>query len=181
MPTLTTYDELRTWGQREVAKKAFTEARFAARTAKTTFLAHSSKDDDLVPGAILILENHGTNVYADHKDPTITGNNLLEIAAHLRKVIGECGKFVMLATPRSKESKWIPWELGLGDGIRQHPNIALFPSAESATETQWSQQEYLGLYSRIVWGRIKGEEKERWLVWDHHSNVASRLTDWLSR
>src|SRR6266478_9842955 len=162
MPTLTTYDELRTWGQREVAKKAFTEARFAARTAKTTFLAHSSKDDDLVPGAILILENHGTNVYADHKDPTITGSSLVEIAAHLRKVIGECGKFVMLATPRSKESKWIPWELGLGDGIRQHPSIALFPSAESATETEWSQQEYSPLYSRIVWGRIRGAENERW-------------------
>jgi len=181
MPILATYAELRTWGQQEVAKKAFTEARTASRTATTTFLAHSSRDDDLVPGTILILENHGAKVYADHKDPSIVGSDLLEIADHLRRVIRECGKFVMLATPRSKESKWIPWELGLGDGIRRHPNIALFPSAESATETEWSQQEYLGLYSRIVWGRIEGEEKERWLVWDHHRNVASGLRNWLAR
>ncbi|MGH7982221.1 MAG: hypothetical protein ACREFF_03630 [Candidatus Udaeobacter sp.] len=179
MPILATYGELRGWGQQELAKKAFTEARTAIRTGKTTFLAHSSKDDDLVPGTILILENHGAKVYADHKDPSISGSDLLEIADHLRKVIRECGKFVMLATPRSKDSKWIPWELGLGDGIRRHPNIALFPSADTATEMQWSEQEYLGLYKRIVWGRIQGQEKERWLVWDRHLNVAEPLARWL--
>src|SRR5437660_3724963 len=112
MPILPTYSELRAWGQQELAQKAFTEARTAARTGRTTFLAHSSKDDDLVAGAILILENHGARVYADHKDPSIAGSGLVEIAEHLRSVIRECGKFVMLATPRSKDSKWIPWELG---------------------------------------------------------------------
>lgn len=181
MPVLATYSELRGWGQRESVQRSFSEARTAPRTGKTTFFAHSSKDDDLVAGAIMILENHGAKVYADHKDPSISKTPLLEIAAHLRTVIRECGKFVMLATPRSKDSKWIPWELGLGDGIRQHPNVALFPSAESAIETEWSQQEYLGLYSRIVWGRIEGEEKQKWLVWDHHRNEASGLQNWLSR
>jgi hypothetical protein len=180
MPVLATYDELRGWGQQENVQKSFSEARTATRTAKTTFLAHSSKDDDLVAGAILILENHGAKVYVDHKDPSISTSSLPEIGAHLRQVIRECGKFVMLATPRSKESKWIPWELGLGDGIRQHPNVALFPATESALETEWSQQEYLGLYSRIVWGQIKGEEKQKWLVWDHHSNTASGLRNWLT-
>jgi hypothetical protein len=180
MPVVATYSELRGWGQQEQARKAFTEARAATRTGRTTFLAHSSNDDDLVPGAILILQNHGARVYADHKDPSISTSSLLEIAAHLRKVIRECGKFIMLATPRSKESKWIPWELGLGDGIRQHPNVALFPSAESALETEWSRQEYLGLYKRIVWGQIKGEEKTKWLVLDHHSNTAEGLQNWLA-
>lgn len=180
MPDLTTYAELRGWGQEDRAKKAFAEARSFSHTGKTTFLAHSSRDDDLVPGVIFILENHGAKVYADHKDPSIATEGLLQIADHLRTVVGECRKFVMLATPRSKDSKWIPWELGLGDGLRKPENIALFPSAEYAHETTWSKQEYLGLYNRIVWGELKGEEKPLWFVWDHHRNTGTRLRQWLA-
>lgn len=35
------------------------------------FLSHSSKDDDLLTGAIHILENHGASVYIDKKDPEL--------------------------------------------------------------------------------------------------------------
>lgn len=180
MPNLATYAQLRGWGQEERAKKALVEAYSFSRTGKTTFLAHSSRDDDLVAGVILILENHGARVYADHKDPSIATGGLLRIADHLRTVIGECRKFVMLATPRSKDSKWIPWELGLADGLRTNDSIALFPSAENSDETTWSQQEYLGLYNRIVWGKLQGAAKPVWFVWDH-KNTGTRLEQWLDR
>src|SRR3546814_16258851 len=35
----------------------------------TTFLSHSSKDDDLVVGAIRVLEGHVARVYVDEIDP----------------------------------------------------------------------------------------------------------------
>ena len=182
MPIFSTYNELRSWGQQENAQAMLKEAHASStKSHHTVFLSHSSKDDDLVPGAILILKNHGATVYADHDDPSLAGADCAAIADNLRTVIHTCKKFVMLATPRSKDSKWIPWELGLGDEARKPSNVALFPSAETAVEMQWAEQEYLGLYQRIVWGRIEGEDKERWLVWDHRHNVAQPLGEWLNR
>jgi hypothetical protein len=135
---------------------------------------------------VLILENHGARVYADHDDPSLPGKDCVAIADHLREVIRECRKFVMLASPRSKDRKWIPWELGLGDGIRKPQNVALFPSAENATETEWLNQEYLALYPKITWGFINGQEIDgkprwRWLVWNQRNNTGEPLEDWLQR
>jgi hypothetical protein len=92
-----------------------------------------------------------------------------------------CRKFVLLVTPNSKDSKWIPWELGLGDGANRDANVALFPSAEKSYEQQWSEQEYLGLYQRIVWGKL-GEHKDNcWFVLNHRKNTGIRLKEWLQR
>lgn len=33
--------------------------------------SHATAGDDLVPGVLLILENHGGRVYADHRDPSL--------------------------------------------------------------------------------------------------------------
>jgi hypothetical protein len=178
LPMFATYDELKEFGRENRAQvlleKAFT------RAGKTVFLSHATADDDLVPGVLLILENHGGKVYADHHDPSLPGSDCIAIANHLRTVIRECGKLVLLASPRSKDSKWIPWELGLGDGTRYERNIALFPSAEYSTDMTWSEQEYLGLYRRIVWGPLEGEPKACWFVWDYHKNTGELLRQWLS-
>src|SRR3712207_2606711 len=109
-----TYSELRSFGHDQRA------VEFAAKShqlsGKTVFLSHSSQDEDLVSGAVLILENHGGSVYVDDGDPDLAGAALVDIANRLRSVIAKTRRFVMLATPRSKDSKWIPWELGLGEG-----------------------------------------------------------------
>jgi hypothetical protein len=116
----------------------------------------------------------------DHKDPSVAGADCVAIAEHLRKVMRECARLVMLASPKSKDSKWIPWELGLGDGLERQSHVALFPSAESSSDMTWSEREYLSLYQRIVWGRLKGRSEDCWLVWDHIKNVGKPLGDWLS-
>ena len=86
----------------------------------------------------------------------------------------------MLATPRSKESHWIPWELGLGDGIHGSLEVALFPSAETWAEQEWSEREYLGLYRRIVYGDHASYPGEKiWMVIDHRTKEAVPLGDWL--
>lgn len=179
MPSFATYANLREWGETPAAKAMLKVA--SHRPGKTTFLSHSTDEDDLVPGAVHILENHGGKVYVDHRDPTLPETDCLAIAEHLRTVIAGCRKFVMLATPRSKDSKWIPWELGLGDGLRNNTNVALFPLAESAADQQWAEREYLGLYQRIVWGRLEGSDDPLWLVWNYRTNTAESLTKWLAR
>ena len=181
MPQIATYAQLKTWGEKEGVREAIaTFSKSDELQTKTVFLSHSTQDDELVAGVVVILKNHGGNVYVDHADPTLPDSDCLAIAENLRTAIKGCRRFVALASPRSKDSKWIPWELGLGDGIHDPASVAVFPSAESSTDTKWSEREYLGLYRRIVWGELQGEEKPLWLVWDFRKNTAEKLTSWLS-
>jgi hypothetical protein len=177
MRAFATYSDLVKFGREAGAARLLSEA--STKEGKTVFLSHSSADNDLVPGVISILENHGGRVYVDKKDPALQEMEMVDIANRLRSAVRVCRKFVLLVTPRSKGSKWIPWELGLGDGVNRDVNVALFPSAETILEQQWSEQEYLGLYQRIIWGDFKGEDKCCWMVLDHRNNTGTRLADWL--
>lgn len=147
----------------------------------TTFLSHSSKDSDLVVGAIRVLESQGASIYVDEIDPEMPPYTNEESAALLKRRIQQTGRFVLLASKNSKESKWVPWELGVADGDKGLDRIALFPASDSSYDTSWASWEYLGLYKRIVWGNIDGHEKPLWMVLDEKKNTALPLVDWLKR
>jgi hypothetical protein len=172
-----TYENLRQIGAQADSASLIKEA--STIEGKNVFLSHTSADIDLLPGVIKILEGHGGRVYVDRADPILPALDIFEIANRVRDAVRRCPKLVVLVTPRSKNSKWIPWELGLGDGANRAKNIALFPSAETALEQEWSKQEYLGLYQRLFWGDFKGEEKKCWMVLDHRDNTGVKLSTWL--
>ena len=50
------------------ARTTLRKSAEARSPAGATFLSHSSKDDDLVVGAIRVLEGHGATVYVDEID-----------------------------------------------------------------------------------------------------------------
>lgn len=176
MRRFATYSELVEHGRTKVAKSLLKEA--SDLSGKSVFLSHSSADDELVPGVIQLLKDHGASVYADVIDPKLPGYDIDTIASRLREAARGCQRFVLLVSPRTSKSKWIPWELGLGDGKNGFRNVALFPVAEYELDQQWSEQEYLGLYRRIIWGNIKDHEPE-WIVLNHKENKATRLEKWL--
>ena len=184
MPVIATYAQLRDWGKeanaQRLLKEAAVQASAADRLQRTVFLSHSTKDDDLVAGVVQVLEIHGGRAYVDHFDPSIAGSDCLAIAERLRLAIKGCRKFVLLASPRSKDSTWIPWELGLGDGLQTANNVALFPSAETMLDMEWANREYLGLYRRVVWGPHANYDKNVWMVWNHRDNTAQELRAWLT-
>jgi TIR domain len=146
-----------------------------------TFLSHSSKDEELVVGAIKVLEGHGGTVYIDKKDPDLPPYTNEETAAILKKRIDQTKKFVLLATKNSKESNWVPWELGIADSKKGLDRIALFPAVDTEHDNSWTSWEYMGLYRRIVWGDLQGHEKKLWMVLDEKKNTATTLTEWLRR
>ncbi|MFC7377731.1 toll/interleukin-1 receptor domain-containing protein [Brevundimonas sp. GCM10030266] len=146
----------------------------------STFLSHSSKDKDLVLGATILLENHGAKVYLDEIDPAMPPYTNDETARLLKSRIRQTHRFVLLVSPNSKESRWVPWELGVADGYKSLGTIALLPSADDPYDRAWAEWEYLGLYHRIVWGEINGEPKPLWMVLDHRANTATPLRRWLS-
>lgn len=181
MVSFITKTELRAFA----SEKSFqdrTAVRKRAETASvsiSSFLSHSSKDDDLLVGAILVLEGHGSSVYIDEKDPEMPPYTSEETAALLKSRIRQCKKFVMLASDNSKNSKWVPWELGIADGAKGLNSVALFPASNHSWEQSWAEWEYLGLYQKIVWGRLTGEENSLWLVWNSKANTAVPLSKWL--
>lgn len=146
-----------------------------------TFLSHSSKDDSVMPAVVLILEEHGASVYLDKKDESLQTKPPRDIAKTLRERIVLARKFIVFASDNIKDSKWVPWELGLADGYKAPSNVALFPAPEKANEAKWTEQEYLGIYDRIVWGRIGNATKDEWIVWNQTQNSAVTLTNWLNR
>jgi hypothetical protein len=148
--------------------------------AGATFLSHSSKDEELVVGAIRVLENHGGRVYVDEIDPEMPPYTSEETAALLKTRIRDTSRFVLLASKNSKESKWVPWELGIADGVKTLSQIALFPAADSSFENAWASWEYLGLYRRIVWGMLEGYQREVWMVIDEKRNIGVELSKWLN-
>ncbi|HSK75632.1 MAG TPA: toll/interleukin-1 receptor domain-containing protein [Thermoanaerobaculia bacterium] len=155
-------------------------ARARKQERKTVFLSHSHKDEKYLPLIIHILENHGASVYVAVKDETLPESPSVETAAILRHALSLCRKFIVFVTTDSKDSKWIPWELGLGDGGKTPRNVAIIPAAQTHGDQAWAEREYLGLYDRVVWGNFQGKDAE-WLVYGHHDNAAVRLADWLTR
>ena len=149
--------------------------------SNATFLSHSSKDDEVMPGVVRILENHGATVYLDKSDPSLSAKPVKEVAESLRDTISVSRKFVLFASSHIKGSNWVPWELGLADGSLRPRNVCLFPAPDKQTETAWLDQEYLGIYDRIIWGNFTGEDEHQWLVWDRQANTATRLGEWIRR
>lgn len=146
----------------------------------STFLSHSSKDLDWLPDVINILETHGALVYVDKKDETLPPYTSDETAKALRDRIVQCQKFILFSTKNSKDSRWVPWELGLSDGLKGGMKTAVFPGADTSADTKWSEQEYLGVYDRIVWGSLEGFPDEVWMVWKKSKNTATELSKWIS-
>lgn len=165
--------------RREVDESRLRKSASASRTGKTVFLAHSSQDERYLPGVISVLENNGGRVYVDKADNRLPESTNRETAEILRTTINACRRFVLFVTTNSKDSRWIPWELGIADGEKGAYPVSLFPTAKNSNEQIWANQEYLGLYRRIVWGKMTGWTKEGWLVLDHVKNTATSLRQWL--
>lgn len=182
MPKIVTKSELLRIS-REMPLKEQASLRKSAKTTTiegSTFLSHSSKDTEAVVAAIAILKNHGAKVYVDEVDPTLPPFTTQETAKKLKKRITQCARFVLLASEKSKNSRWVPWELGIADGKKGLARIATFPVGEDAGSDDWANWEYMGVYRKIVWGKLKEDTHSRWLVWNEDENTAIPLRKWIT-
>lgn len=180
MARFATFDDLSRI-TRDLEPRVILEEASRTKVGKTVFLSHSSKDEEHLPAVVSILENHGGRVYVDSEDDRLPHTPNRETAEIIRGTVNSCNRFVLFVTTNRKDSRWIPWELGLADGEkRQHP-VALFPTAENSYEQAWSKTEYVGLYQRIVWGKIKDVmTKSGWIVLNYEKNTATTLRQWLT-
>lgn len=122
MAQFLTFDAIRNSNSSDFSRKIVENAERRAVNG-STFLSYSSRDDEFLPSIIGVLENHGAFVYIDKKDSSLPHKPSRETAAILRKNVALSSKFVLFVTPNSKESNWIPWELGLADGEKTKSKV----------------------------------------------------------
>jgi len=182
MKRIITFEELKQFSN---FRKIYESSEHLMKTAMESasyanvFLSHSSKDKDKLVDVISFLESYGAEVYIDKNDkdlPKITNYNTAKI---LKERINSIPKFILFVTPNSKDSRWIPWELGLADGIGKYKNIAILPASNYQYDSNWTEQEYLGLYQQIIWGKPDNEDIEDLVVFDRFNNKKVYLREWL--
>src|SRR5205823_6157132 len=98
------------------------------------FLSHSSSDLEILPGVISLLQSHGGTVYVDKKDEALPPYTSRETAVALRRRIAESENFILFATKSSKDSRWMPWELGISDGMKQSSRTAILPAVDTSND-----------------------------------------------
>ncbi len=180
MVDFVTFDDLKRFTNKfTLNEQALLKSRAQDKDHKDTFLSHSSKDAEYLPGVISLLKNHGASVYCDLDDNRLPDNPTPETATIIKNQIRKSRRLVMFVTENSKDSKWVPWELGIGDSCLSPSSVALLPASKNDYEQSWARQEYLGLYRHIVHGKMTGEPKPLWMVYDYRKNTATKLGEWL--
>jgi hypothetical protein len=145
-------------------------ATFSTNSSRITiFLSHSHKDKDLIIPALGFLQSHGVEIYVDWMDAGMPDVVSGETAKQIKDRIKQHRKFLVLVTENSKESRWVPWELGYADSTRGMEHIAVFPVAE---KYDFAQNEYMKIYPRI-------NHVGSWDVWTDDPFHYISLRDWL--
>ncbi len=180
-----TYSEINAYKQRGIQRNLSASnvilEKQSVYVGSHVFLSHSSLDKDKLDGVVSFLYNFGTRVYIDKLDNELPLRTSPETGDKLKKRIAECSKFIVLVSPNSKESKWIPWELGFADENKSIENIALFPIIPNGIDALWVDQEYMGLYSRIEKRKFADFDEPQWIVLNQHMNTGTLLSEWLNK
>ena len=138
------YDDLRPYqGSRKLAETRDLKKSESFSVSNKIFLSHRHDDKDWVASVVAYLSDHGIDVYIDSNDPSAPKKTSVETAKLIQKRISECKKFLVLASPGSIDSKWIPWELGYADHAKSLKNIVIIPVGPS---NNWLSREYFNLY-----------------------------------
>jgi hypothetical protein len=113
------------------------------------FLSHSYQDRKIIHKLKDILEReYRFTVYVDWIEDKLLnrGNVTPETAAVLQKRMKQSEVLIYATSENSSSSKWIPWELGYFDALKQK-KIAILPISKNGNTN--AGQEYLGLYKKI--------------------------------
>ena len=113
----------------------------------------------------LSLGEAGFSVYVDWIDDPLDRSKVTKANAELIRTRMKSSRSLLYATSENAEgSKWMPWELGYFDGLRQ--KVAVCPITASSS---FDGREYLGLYPVM--------EKDFWLWKD--GQLFKRLRAWI--
>lgn len=162
------------------ATRTFQDSAQGLQKTYDIFLSHSTSDAPKVAGLKLLIEDLGFSVYVDWiEDPLMNRSNVSKAtAAVLKARMQSCKSLFYAFSENSSGSKWMPWELGYFDGIKQR--AAVLPIRASATGTnEFRGTEYLGLYHYIT---VEDDMNGKPRLWVRESgNKYVVYENWLAR
>jgi hypothetical protein len=132
--------------------KSLNESEISDDESFDIFLSHSYKDRDLILGIKAFFEKSGFSVYVDWiNDRLLNRDNVTkDTAAVLQKRMLQSKSLIYATSENASQSKWMPWETGYFDGIRNRM-VAILPiSDKEIVDKPFVGQEYLGLYPYIA-------------------------------
>ena len=136
----------------------------------TVFLSHSHKDKALIEPTLAFLRSHGVKIYVDWMDEGMPDTVSGETAKKLKDRIKQQKKFLVLVTENSKDSRWVPWELGYADSTKGMDYIAALPVADNS---DFKYNECLNIYPKII------VLNDVWKVYQADPPAIRDLTEWL--
>ena len=109
------------------------------------FLSHAFLDAEVIDGLRVVLEEAGFSVYVDwYEDSHLErGKVTKETAIVIRKRMQSCKTLIFAITENSGDSKWMLWELGYFDGLKD--KVAILGLTENSGDS-FQGQEFLELY-----------------------------------
>lgn len=144
---------------------------------KTVFLSYASADKHLLVSTIALLESHGGRVYCDADDLALPRPPGPTTAPMLRHRIASCQRLVQLVSYNSHRSQWLPWEIGIADGIHSELCCATLPVLSSTSianpDTSWISSSFLTLYGCVM------RDGDSWVVEIPRRRSAISLRAWL--
>ena len=160
------------------AEDVLTEGRIADSSKEyDIFLSHSSKDMELIAGLKLILNDLGYSVYVDWNDNKLDPNDVTpDTAKVLRERMKQCKSLVYAFSENATNSKWMPWELGYFDALK-NSRVAVLPICETA-KSGFKGTEFVGVYFVIQIAQVKGTNKDA--IWVHDGDKYVYFNSWLN-
>lgn len=117
------------------------------------FLSHSYADRNIIPQLKEAIEMLGYTVYVDWIDDKLLSreNVTKETAEVLQKRMKQSRSLFFATSENSPNSKWMPWELGYFDGIK-NKRVAILPikNENNKFNENFTGQEYLSLYYYVT-------------------------------
>ncbi len=143
------------------------------------FLSHRYTDAEEILKLKNAIEEMGFLTYVDWiVDRSLDRSKVNKRTAKLlRTRMGQCKSLFFVDSENSPDSKWMPWELGYFDGLKQ--KVAVLPILEQNKSTEsYDGQEYLGLYPYVSKG--VSESTKHMTLWIHeNSNTYVSCYAWL--
>lgn len=136
------------------------------------FLSHSYADREIIPHLKQVLEDMGYKVYVDWIDDKLLSRDSItkETAKILQLRMTQSKSLFYATSDNSKKSKWMPWELGYFDGIK-NKRVAILPikNTNNGFNKDFEGQEYLGLYYYISIDKLSREFQHKAMMMEKNA------------
>ena len=163
--------------------RTFSASSISSASGTTVFISHKHDDlEDLKDFISYLHKDYNIIPYIDSMDKGMPKNTCAETATRIKSVIGNCQKFILLATNKALYSKWCNWEVGIADKTKLPTNnMAILPMKDN-NSSFFLGNEYLEIYPFIEEVIDINNYRKYLAVSIHTSNGLKRISlkDWLN-